>query len=116
MSPKVSKTRVKMETESDINMTEQTKSRYVVTVTGAFYREGSSNPWRGGTYTAEVVAESRPLAILEVMSGLSEHGKIRAEGGDCDWTVFDEEQEMTISVAALDSDYQRPVIDESRAR
>jgi hypothetical protein len=77
--------------------------RFEVEVWGESYREGSSYPWRAGTYTAEVVAESRAEAIIEVLEGLSNHGKIRAEGGDCEWAAFDDEREMTIRVKGTSS-------------
>lgn len=69
-----------------------------VEVTGEWYKEGSSDPWRGGTYTAVVAADSPAEAIIEVLDGLGRQGHIESESGDTDWTMFASERELAIRV------------------
>ncbi len=72
--------------------------RFDVKIVGETYRDGSSYPWRGGEYTAVVEAEYGTLALLEVLDAQGKYGRIVSEGGDTDWTSFDDEREITYSL------------------
>ncbi len=74
-----------------------------VEIEGEVYKEGSSHPWRGGTHTAIVAAESPAQAIIEVLEGLGAHGTVESEGGDMEWTAFDSERELRIRVRPVDA-------------
>jgi hypothetical protein len=72
-----------------------------VQIRGESYRGGSSDPWRAGTYTAIVEAESRAEALIEVFENLGHHGRLVEERGDCDWTIFDSERDLTIRLSLV---------------
>lgn len=76
-------------------------SLFDVVAEGEFYKQGSSYPWRGGTHTAVVAADSPAEAIIEVLEGLGNHGRIESEGGDTEWTVFDSERELVFRVSPV---------------
>lgn len=81
-----------------------TPDAYNVTFEGGYYKEGSSDPWKGGTYTAVVEAESQIEAILETVTALGQYGQIVSSDGDTDWTVFDDECELLIRVKLVQAD------------
>lgn len=72
-----------------------------VVVEGEYYKDGSSDPWRGGRYEAVVAADSNAEAIIEVLDGLGESGRIESEGGDVDWAMFAQERELVIRISPV---------------
>jgi hypothetical protein len=65
------------------------------TVAGEFYREGSSDPWRGASAAGKIAAESAGEALEKIVTGLGE-----GTTGDntIPWDCIEQDREITITI------------------